>query len=176
LIKSFWIMENNTNAAPKSKFVGINPVQVLLVLLTIMSFTSLYIISGIQASLAATLEDTITVGEGPIALAFNPSDDNLYVANFNSANVSIIDTSTNTIEDTITVGEGPIALAFNPSDDNLYVADFVSGNVSIIDTSTNTIEDTITVGEGPIALAFNPSDDNLYVATETAGDVSVIEP
>ncbi len=39
----------------------------------------------------ATLEDTINVGEGPIALAFNPSDDNLYVATEITGNVSTVE-------------------------------------------------------------------------------------
>jgi YVTN family beta-propeller protein len=129
-------VKDNYNIALIPKVIGIrsvNPAQVLIGLILIFSFWYFFSVSGIQASLAATLEDTITVGEGPIALAFNPSDDNLYVADFVSANISTIDTSTNTIEDTITVGEGPIALAFNPSDDNLYVATETSGSVSVIE-------------------------------------------
>jgi YVTN family beta-propeller protein len=98
----------------------------------VLLFSYSYISSGIQPIWAATLEDSITVGEGLIALAFNPSDDNLYAANFNSNNISVIDTSSNTIEDSITVGEGPIALAFNPNDDNLYAATETTGNVSTI--------------------------------------------
>ncbi len=178
LIKSSHIINIYSNVTAKSKVLDIksrNQTHIIL-LMVVLSFSYSYFISGIQSTWAATLENTITVGEGPSALAFNPSDDNLYMANFNSGDISTIDTSTNTIEDTITVGEGLFALAFNPSDDNLYVANFNSGNVSVIDTSTNTIEDTITVGEGPIALAFNPSDDNLYVATEITGNVSTIEP
>ena len=50
---------------------------------------------------ADTLVDTIPVGQGPIALAFNPENENMYVADFNSGNVSVIDSSNNTIVDTI---------------------------------------------------------------------------
>ncbi len=35
--------------------------------------------------------ETIPVGEGPIALEFNPSNDNFYVANESSGNVSVIE-------------------------------------------------------------------------------------
>ena len=136
MIKADLILNNSSNTIPKSRVIGIktrNKIEVLFGLTIVLSFSYLYIISGIQTTWAATLEETIAVGEGPIALAFNPSNDNLYVANFKDGNVSIIDTSSNTVEETIAVGEGPIALAFNPSNDNLYVATETSGNVSVIE-------------------------------------------
>jgi len=136
LIKLYQLINNKSGVAPKSKVIGKksrNQAHVLILLTIVFSFSCSFVNSGIQATWAATIEDTIIVGEGPVALAFNPGDDNLYVANFNSGNVSIIDTSSNTIEDTITVGEGLIALAFNPSDDNLYVANKNTGNVSTIE-------------------------------------------
>ena len=83
---------------------------------------------------ADTIVDTIAVGQGPIALAFNPENDNMYVADFNSGNVSVIDSSNNTIVDSIAVGQGPVALEFNPNNENMYVADESSGNVAVIET------------------------------------------
>ena len=44
-----------------------------------------------QLGRAATLEDTINVGEGLIAISFNPRADNLYAATEISDNVSIIE-------------------------------------------------------------------------------------
>jgi len=57
----------------------------------VLSFSGTGSISSIDSTWAATLEDTIIVGQWPIALASNPSDDNLYVTNFNSGNVSVIE-------------------------------------------------------------------------------------
>jgi YVTN family beta-propeller protein len=81
-----------------------------------------------------TVVETIPVGQGPIALEFNPENDNMYVADFNSGNVSVIDSSSNTIGETIPVGQGPVALEFNPENDNMYVANEKSGDVSVIET------------------------------------------
>ena len=58
----------------------------------------------------------------------------MYVADFNSGNVSVIDSSGNTIVETIAVGQGPVALEFNPDNENMYVADESSGNVAVIET------------------------------------------
>jgi YVTN family beta-propeller protein len=48
-----------------------------------------------------TVIDTIDVGKYPISIKFNPSNNNIYVANFNSTLVSVIDSSTNTVVDTV---------------------------------------------------------------------------
>ena len=81
-----------------------------------------------------TVISTVDVGERPSALAFNPSNNNIYVANTNSNNVSVIESSTNTVVSTVDVGDGPSALAFNPSNNNIYVTNPVSDDVSVIQT------------------------------------------
>src|SRR5476651_1623611 len=72
-----------------------------------------------------------------------------YVANGNSNNVSVIDTSSNTVVATVTVGMSPSGVAITPNGAFAYVANFNSNNVSVIDTSSNTVVATITVGMGP---------------------------
>ncbi len=94
LIKSHHLINNNSYFASETKVVKIkstNQLHVLLLLTIVFAFFYLNINSGIEATWAATLEETITVGEGPIALAFNPSDDNLYVVAEITGNVSIIE-------------------------------------------------------------------------------------
>ena len=83
-----------SNIALNSKILGIksrNPSQVLLFLLIGLSFSYTYVNSHVEATWAATFEDTINVGKGLIALSFNPRDGNLYAATEISGNVSIIE-------------------------------------------------------------------------------------
>ena len=82
-----------------------------------------------------TVISTVDVGDGPSALAFNPSNNNIYVANAYSNNVSVIESSSNTVISTVDVGERPSALAFNPSNNNIYVTNLVSDDVSVIETT-----------------------------------------
>jgi len=56
----------------------------------------------------------IPVGGAPIALALNPAGTRLYVANKDSNNISVIDTTNNTEINTIPVGFAPAGLVFRP--------------------------------------------------------------
>ena len=88
---------------------------------------------GLNAGLAFTIASlgTIAVGTGPFEVAYSPSNDRIYVTNFTSNNVSVIN-STNTVVDTIAVGAAPRAVAYSPSNDRIYVTNFGSNNVSIL--------------------------------------------
>ena len=91
-----------------------------------------------------TVISTVDVGERPSALAFNPSNNNIYVTNLVSDDVSVIESSSNTVISTVDVGDGPSALAFNPSNNNIYVTNPVSDDVSVIETTgSKTIVDAI---------------------------------
>jgi YVTN family beta-propeller protein len=117
------------------------------------------------------------VGEFPHALEFNPSNNNIYVANRDSGTVSVIDSTNNTLLENVVVGTEPIALEFNPSNNNIYVANIVSNSVSMIESMNNTVGGTVNVSSLPIALVFNPSNGGVYVGgtlTGTEGLVSVI--
>ena len=60
---------------------------------------------------------TIPVGTQPVGVAFNPDNGDLYVTNFSSNTVSVINPATNTVVATpITVGSGPVGVAFKPDD------------------------------------------------------------
>ncbi|MFW6219922.1 MAG: YncE family protein, partial [bacterium] len=117
----------------------------------------------------------ITVGDGPIGIAYSPSNDRLYVCNVNSGNLSVINPATNTIVGSISVGTGP-AIAYSPSNDRIYVCNSGSDNVSVINPATNTVVATITVGDGPRGIEYSPSNDRLYVSNRDSDNVSVINP
>jgi YVTN family beta-propeller protein len=76
-------------------------------------------------------------------MASNETDDLMYVTNFNSNNLSVIDVGTNTVICTIEVGYGPSDITYVPSLNRVYVLNFTSGDISVIDASTNQIICTI---------------------------------
>jgi YVTN family beta-propeller protein len=123
-----------------------------------------------------TVVDTINVGLGPEQyIAFNPSNNDMYVSNSAGSTVSVIDSSSNTVVHTISVGGGPQGIAFNPSNNDMYVASGV-GTVTLIDSSSNTVVDTIAlVGSGHYRIAFNPTNNDMYVTNYDSGTVSVID-
>src|SRR5262249_52475197 len=83
---------------------------------------------------------TITVGEHPSALLVNKARGELYAADTDSDQTSVIDLSTDTVSRTIDlapyrgapVGSNPNALALSPAADVLYVANAGADAVDVI--------------------------------------------
>ena len=110
----------------------------------------------------------------PAWVAYDPSNGYIYVTNYASGTVSVIDGATNTVIANITVGPAPWGVAYDPSNGYIYVADSGSDSVSVIDGATNTVIATIPVGIGPVGVAYDPSNGYIYVADSGSGTVSVI--
>ncbi|KRT49699.1 PE family protein [Mycobacterium tuberculosis] len=111
----------------------------------------------------------------PHGVAVNPGG-NVYVTNFGSGTVSVINPATNTVTGSpITIGNGPSGVAVSPVTGLVFVTNFDSNTVSVIDPTTNTVTGSpITVGTAPTGVAVNPVTGEVYV-TNFAGDtVSVI--
>ncbi len=109
----------------------------ILIITLILTSTYPGVFLGLEWVWANNVISTVDVGDRPSALAFNPSNNNIYVANTNSNDVSVIESSTNTVVSTVDVGDGPSALAFNPSNNNIYVTNPVSDDVSVIQTTSS---------------------------------------
>jgi len=93
-----------------------------------------------------------------------------YVTNYNSHDVSVIDTSTNTeVLPRIPV-PFPAGMAITPDGAFAYVTNYNlnSPNVSVIDTSTNTeVLPRIPVGLAPLGVAITPDGAFAYVVNQT---------
>ena len=118
---------------------------------------------------------TIPVGTSPVAVAVTPDGRHGYVTNYNSNDVSVIDTASNTVTATIPVGDHPQAAAVTPDGHHAYVTNSVSNNVSVIDTATNTVTATIPVGPNPGEVAVAPDGRHVYIPNYGSDSVSVID-
>jgi YVTN family beta-propeller protein len=116
----------------------------------------------------------INTGDSPQYIYGDPSSSAIYVANFYSNTVSVINTTDNTVIQNIPVGEGPEYISGDPSSSAIYVANFYSNTVSVINTTDNTVIQNIPVGEGPESIYSDPRSGTLYVANGVSGTVSVI--
>src|SRR5687768_1362322 len=79
-------------------------------------------------STISTVSATLT-GQDPRAVAVNPITNKIYVANWQSANVTVIDGATDTVDGEVPVGSFPIAIAVNPNNNRIYVASQGTGEV-----------------------------------------------
>ena len=79
---------------------------------------------------------TVSVGSsnpGPGAgLAFDSTNNRIYVPNEGDNTVSVIDTATNSVIDTIPVGDSPHDIEFDPVNNRMYVANMEDNTVSVI--------------------------------------------
>jgi len=131
---------------------------------------------------AVTVLDTRTnlvsmVGTGrvPMAAAVNDVTNRIYVVNYASSDVTVIDGASNQPIATIKVGLWPQQLAINSKTNRVYVVNTHANSVSVIDGRTNTVAATVPADKGPWAVAVNPVTNIIYVANRLSDKVTVID-
>jgi len=119
----------------------------------------------------------IPVGNHPLAISF--SYPNVYVANYESNTLSVINADTNEWIKDIPVGDGPEDspddIAFNAWTNQIYVAKQLSNTVSVINGNTNEWIKNIPFGEHPQFIAFNADSNSLYVSNSFSDTISLID-
>jgi DNA-binding beta-propeller fold protein YncE len=116
---------------------------------------------------------TVPAGTNPWAVAVNPVTNKIYVANYSTNNVTVIDGATNaTITVTDPAAISPYAVAVDTMTNKIYVSNCGtctsstgngSGSVTVIDGATNATTN-LGLGFNPWALAINPVTNKIYVA------------
>jgi YVTN family beta-propeller protein len=127
------------------------------------------VISGNETTDVYSKATDIVVGTNPVGIAYNPTNQKLYVANSFGGSVSVIAAASNTVTSTVTMTGAtptPIGVAVDATGNKVYVTDNKNNNVAIINGATDTLltTPTINTGQAPYGLAFNPANNTLYVA------------
>jgi YVTN family beta-propeller protein len=100
----------------------------------------------------------------------------VYVANFGTSSVSVINTLTNVVSNTASVGLQPVALAETPDGLKLYVANQGGNSVSslnVADLSQNTV--TGFSGVNPVWVVARGDSQKIYVLTQGDGQLVTID-
>ena len=112
------------------------------------------------------------------AVAYDPSNGYVYVTNWFSNNVYVINGTTNSVIKTVSVGSGPLGVAYDPSNGYVYVTNYCSNNVFVINGSNNSVIEAVSVdffsNSYPVAVAYDPSNGYVYVTNQGSNSVSVI--
>ena len=127
------------------------------------------------SSTSGSVLGTVPVGSSPHGVGVDSATNTIYVANYNSNSVSVIDGATNTVTASVTVGAGPEGVGVDSVTDTIYVANLNSNNVSVIDGATNTVTASVPVGSAPIGVGVDSATDTIYVANIYSNSVSVID-
>jgi len=113
-------------------------------------------------------------GGGPTAAAYDSGKGEVFVANVDSNNVSVINDSTDVVVATIPVQESPEGIAYDSVASEIFVTDYDSNNVSVINDTTNAIVATIPVAGGPWGVAYDQVQGTILVTQFMSTFVSVI--
>jgi len=118
----------------------------------------------------------LDVGNTPAALALKPDGGELIVCNFDSDNISIIETTTDEVSGSYLIGTHPARALVSADNSRLYVSNFGSNSVAVYDIDMGKIVGApIQVGSQPDALALDQSQNYLLVLDSQSGDVTVIQ-
>jgi YVTN family beta-propeller protein len=132
-----------------------------------------------QAALLLSLAGSKPALAAPIGQDIQPWN-RLYVTNYLSNNVSVVDLTANRVMATIPVGNGPTGMAVSPDVQQVYVANSLSGTVSVISTALNQVTNTIPIpsfynASAPFGLAMTHDGAKVYVTNLNDGTVRVID-
>jgi len=117
----------------------------------------------------------IHAGIDPEQLDVSADGTRLYVANEDSAQLTVVDVPSGRTIATVRVGDEPEGVALRPDGKVVYVTSEAEGEVFVIDTSTNTLLTKIAVGHRPRGIAFLPDGSRAYVTLENDGAITVID-
>ncbi|MCL4315212.1 MAG: YncE family protein [Candidatus Thermoplasmatota archaeon] len=102
------------------------------------SYQYIYVINGTTNQIVSS--DTLTVGEYPTTMIYDPANRYVYAANYQTDTIIVINGVTNQIIDNITVGNGPgpgfNSLAYDSANGEIYVSNLNSNNITAIEGNT----------------------------------------
>ncbi|HJS65111.1 MAG TPA: YncE family protein [Nitrososphaeraceae archaeon] len=126
--------------------------------------------------LADTALVTSTVITGGSSLEYNPNNEMLYVANYNTDEVIVIDTKNNdAIVETINVSAHPIDVKVDSLSNKVLVTSFASKKLTFISGDTNEITGTVDTGISPWGIGIDSAKSLAYIANHGSVYVAVVD-
>jgi YVTN family beta-propeller protein len=117
----------------------------------------------------------LDVGRTPVSLTLKPDGGEMFVCNFGSDSISIIETYTDEVGSSLEIGQHPSHGTVTVDNSRLYVSNFGSNSIAVYDIDIGRRLASLTVGSHPDALALTPDQNYLLVLDTESGDVTVIQ-
>jgi YVTN family beta-propeller protein len=106
----------------------------------------------------------------------NPNTNKVYVANWGTNNVTVVDGATLAVIKSIYVGPKPTFAKHNPFTNQVFVVTYGNSSVAIIDGATDMLQATVTTGGvGSWGLAVNPSLNRIYVSNRDSRNITTLD-
>lgn len=117
---------------------------------------------------------TLKTGEIPCAVAVDSSSGRLFVANYASGDVTVIDGINDSVVSTVNVGAYPQAIAVDSSSHKVFVVSTRESTTTVLDGMNNNVLGTVRTGQAPFAIAVSPKT-HKAVVIGLDGDLTVID-
>ena len=144
------------------------------------NYGKVYVVGSV-ADTVSVIDDSHTVineiptGARPIAIAFNPVNEQLYVPNFAINKVTAIDTNTETVTTTLNVGTAPMGVGINLTNGDIYITNSLDNSVSVFDSSNSAITTITSVGTSPVSATYHPLNDEMFVVARDSNNIFPID-
>ena len=122
---------------------------------------------------AQSITGSIYVGGDPSGIAANSTTNKIYISNWSSNKVLVVDGSSHRIIRAVGVG-APQALAVDEERNKIYCAS-EGGNVTVLNGATDTVSKEISFGTRASRLSVDPVRKRLYATNFDAGTLSVVD-
>ena len=121
----------------------------------------------------------VQVGANPIAVAANPTRNEVYVVNQGDkggqGSLSVIDAEKNAVVGTIALHRQPASIDIDPTGKFAYVANAGSNLVSVLDLIGRRELAEVGVGEDPVEAKLSPDGKTLVVANQKGNSVTLLD-
>ena len=143
----------------------------IVICILVYSHSSDFIAASASSSV---LVEKLEKNEGWGVAAVDQEASKVYVTNFKSTTVTVIDGNTNKNVSEIEVGSSPYGIGINSETKMLYVAREHADILTVVDVTSGTIVKEIPLVE-PYDIAVNSKTNKVYVTSDKAHQVSVID-
>lgn len=137
-------------------------------------YVSSFSVSGSSLSSINSVTIGDNTGSGPLALAVNPTNQNVYVTDtkYNGCGgVATVNPTTLAVSNQILTGDWPDGIAINPAGTRAYVANLDSSTISVINLATNSVINVLSVPFNPTNLTISTNGQTLYALGQNYNNV-----
>ncbi|MCH7966037.1 MAG: YncE family protein [Thaumarchaeota archaeon] len=146
---------------------------VLFILLSLMS--GMFVFSGTNAY---AFQDSVIVGNFPRDIDIDIILNNLYVPNYESGTISVIDSENMIVIDTISINNknsNPTQIVVDSNRHLVFVSDKISGILTIVDGINGEIIDSMSIGDSLWDLDINDKNGKLYVSDLLKNEIIIVD-
>ena len=143
-------------------------------------FVMLVLLIGITtfSGNAFAIQDSVTVGEFPRDVDIDPVLNEIYVSNYESGTISVIDATNMILKDTISINKqnsNPTRIAVDYNQHLIYVTDKISGTLTVIDGVNGNVIRTINIGKSLWDIAINENNKKVYISDLIKNEIIILD-